>query len=77
MACLAPCVTDIDCKSDERCFELPSAADAGSSMRSCFQSCEQSATVCAFEFDCADYYRKDQYLCLPTEWVRNWPPVQP
>ena len=79
-ACLASCVSDADCKVDERCFQSPTLAadsDAGFPAKNCFQRCDETPTVCAFEFDCADYYRTDEYICLPTEWVRNWPPVEP
>ena len=79
-ACLASCVSDADCKVDERFFQSPTLAadtDAGLPAKNCFQRCDETPTVCAFEFDCADYYRTDEYICLPTEWVRNWPPVEP
>lgn len=76
-ACLAPCSSDADCRSDEHCFQPPASdADAAPPAQSCFQSCDLSPTVCAFQFDCADYYRVDKYSCLPTEWVRNWPPIE-
>jgi hypothetical protein len=65
-ACLARCESDADCKHDERCFAQDSIE------KSCFRSCQESYTVCAYQFDCADYYRANQYLCLPTEWIRNW-----
>jgi len=66
-ACLARCDSDADCKRNERCFGQSSIE------KSCFRSCQGSYTECAFQFDCADYYRRNEYLCLPTEWVRNWP----
>jgi len=68
-ACLARCESDSDCKHDERCFGQSSIE------KSCFRSCQQSYTACAYQFDCADYYRQNQYLCLPTEWIRNWSPA--
>ncbi len=70
-ACLADCASDVDCTADERCFERPGL------QRSCFQSCQESAVVCNYQFDCADYYRTGQYLCFPKAWVRNWPPTEP
>jgi hypothetical protein len=70
-ACLAPCASDADCKLEERCFERAGL------QKSCFQSCQESAVVCNYQFDCADYYRTGQYLCLPTAWVRSWPPTDP
>jgi len=79
-ACLASCESDLDCRRTERCFELPSfasTADSGATTKYCFQSCQDTPVGCAFQFDCADYYRVDQYLCLPTEWVRSWPPYVP
>ena len=66
-ACLAGCESDVDCKQSERCF------GQNSIRKSCFHSCQESYTECAYQFDCADYYRANQYLCIPTEWVRNWP----
>ena len=71
LACLAPCETDADCKHSERCFAQPSI------QKSCFQRCDESFTQCEFQFDCADYYRRDEYSCIPSEWVRNWPPSDP
>jgi hypothetical protein len=64
---LARCDSDADCKHNERCFGQESIE------KSCFHSCQSSAVECAYQFDCADYYRMDQYLCLPRNWVRNWP----
>lgn len=71
LACLAPCETDADCKHSERCFAHPSI------QKSCFQRCDESFTQCEFQFDCADYYRRDEYSCIPSEWVRSWPPTEP
>ena len=69
-ACLAACESDADCRSDERCFEREGL------QKRCFQSCQDSPEVCDYEFDCADYYRTLQYICLPRFWVRSWPPIQ-
>lgn len=69
-ACLAPCESDLDCKLSERCFAQPTIPS------SCFQRCV-SPEDCDYQFDCADYYRTGDYLCLPSDWVRYWLPTMP
>jgi hypothetical protein len=68
-ACLARCESAADCKRSEGCFGQSSIE------KSCFHSCQDSYTECAYQFDCVDYYRTNVYLCIPTEWARNWPPA--
>lgn len=76
-ACFAHCESAADCKRSERCFEPPSFPDdpafSGIPDKLCVESCELDPVVCAFQFDCADYYRVDDYVCLPSEWIRRWP----
>ncbi len=68
LACLAPCSSDADCKTEERCFSQSSIPT------SCFQRCTDP-TQCEYQYDCADYYRTGDYLCLPSDWVRFWRPA--
>lgn len=80
-ACLAHCESAADCKPSERCFQPPSFPDdpafSGVPDKICVQSCELDPVACAFQFDCADYYRVDDYVCLPAEWIRHWPTPSP
>ena len=64
-SCARLCGSHADCRADELCIADPTI-DA-----SCFPRCEWPAD-CITGFDCFDYFRTGDYLCVPAEWALGW-----
>jgi hypothetical protein len=62
-ACVTHCSASGACSTGNVCIH-----DFGDS---CFASCDESPTLCAYGFDCVDYDRTGHYTCLPAEWVAS------
>jgi hypothetical protein len=64
--CVTPCRAGDECRAEEMCVQTHDLEP------SCLARCDWP-TDCAYRFDCFDWYKDGQYVCVPAPWLQTAP----